>query len=542
MSRPMDPRVDLALVGALCLGGAVSRAARLPLRWNQISLAYGAYHAPFVEAWERGDLLGALGTFVGLHPPLYSLLFTAVYEIIGRPGALLGLSWALSVVAIGLTGLAAIRIWGPGYGWAASLLLAASLYHQHYSLEINNYPLLVATSAASLMAFAGLVRRPGRGEGAFWAVAAALAVWSHLIGAFVVAAQALFGLLHRETRRRVAVSAAWVVLLCLPMAPRIWALTGTGSTYHNELGGIEGFYAQVVGGMVARFGPLAGILPLGASLVVGVGLGLRRPAERTAAAWLGVAVFVPTLLVAATTVAGISAAHQHPYYLAVLPAAAALVARVAGPSGPLGPRGVWVVLLALPSVVVGVREIKSAQAASLQHREEPHAVDEVMASAAVAGEAPGRVLWLIAPPLHPDDDKLAQDPVYDRLDPWWRCRFYTPASLPFEFVDYQYGQPWACQTDESRPDPVGWDGSLPPGGLVIHTFTDIYPRSMPRLLDHHLSAGSTVEIVLYDTDVSPEYPVALEALLTAVSERLGAWSSHRRVGRTHRYTLRAGGG
>ena len=54
----------------ICLLGALLRALRFPLRWNQITFAYGAYQAPFEEALGQGRYIEAMGTFFGLHPPL----------------------------------------------------------------------------------------------------------------------------------------------------------------------------------------------------------------------------------------------------------------------------------------------------------------------------------------------------------------------------------------------------------------------------------------------------------------------------------------
>ena len=89
--------------------------------------------------------------------------------------------------------------------------------------------------------------------------------------------------------------------------------------------------------------------------------------------------------------------------------------------------------------------------------------------------------------------------------------------------------------------PASWsEGELQPGGLAFYTFADIYPRAMPRILDHHLSKGHVIEVALYDAEVSPDYHHKLSTLLALVADSEGASLVERAVGSGYWFTLEPG--
>ena len=58
------------LAAALIIGGLL-RTMRVCARWDELTLAYAAYMEPLAESLGAGHPTALLGSWIGLHPPLY---------------------------------------------------------------------------------------------------------------------------------------------------------------------------------------------------------------------------------------------------------------------------------------------------------------------------------------------------------------------------------------------------------------------------------------------------------------------------------------
>ncbi len=505
----------------LVLLGATLRWLRFDLRFNQIAFAYAAYYQPVVSALEAGHPAQALTTFVGLHPPLYSFLFAALYFIWGAPAGYLAMSAAFSTGAIVATYALGREAFGPRVGLGAAALMAVSVYQCHYALEINNYPLLTLVATLGHWAFLRMLRRPDGPSLGGWIAVMTAGLYTHALVAPLLAIQVTVFLAWHRTRylARIAAATAFVGALCVPMVPPVIALLQSGGTYQNTPVPLAALWSTVAGVMWHRFGPEVVSLLLVSACLVGGRAGLKNPAERRATvALLASLAMIPCI--ALLILGQVASAEQYPYYLVVLAPTLVLAARGLTPNDTPRPRSkarrpapAWLLVFAcLAEMLFGWQEIREAWLVVDRARSRPHAI-----TLALHRPVHPRVLWLIAPPLYPDDDKRAVDPVYLELPRWTRCRYHG-LELGFEYVNYAFGQPVAC------------------GDLVLHTFTDIYPSEMHFLLDHYTGRGDLVSIVMYDVGVSPNYVPRLENVLAPYDV------THAVVGGSHLYTVRSGAG
>ena len=391
-SSPRQPVSVLWLSAVLVLAAAL-RLPRVVLRWDEVSWLYAAYDAPTVEALAAGDLLAAL-RFTGLHPPLYPLIHAALELVAPVPLLMLGVSAICSWLAVAVV---------ARHHLLAGLVLACGPLQLHYAAELNDYPL------AGLSVACVWVARERVADGslapAWLGLAAVLAGWSHALAGLV-------GLLAVLTVGRRAPRALVVMGLgLLPLVPAGVELVGEPGTYRQPP-----FEADLVLADAAdRFGLVwigwLGFAALGAR---------RRPALA-----LGLVGTVGAIV--ALQLASVAAPHQFPYYVLAGPPLALLVASSGRGRG---------VALALAAVLAGRSGIESTTAL-LELREDlgtERAIDVALA------EAPDdAALYLLAPPLLPDDDKRATGPVLWRLPPWQRMPMVRPYA--FEYADHRHGQP-----------------------------------------------------------------------------------------------------
>lgn len=109
-------------------------------------------------------------------------------------------------------------------GLIAAALVAVNPMLIWYSQEARSYALLVFFGAASLLFFARALRTRGGGDLALWALASALALWSHYFAAFAVAVEALWLLVALRSRRRLVLPAlAAVAASALALLPLLTA-------------------------------------------------------------------------------------------------------------------------------------------------------------------------------------------------------------------------------------------------------------------------------------------------------------------------------
>jgi hypothetical protein len=430
----MRDRSPAILAGALIFGAGL-RALRVCARWDELTLAYAAYMAPLAQSVEAGHPTALLGSWIGLHPPLYGTLH-AVLEVL----------WPVPLVWLCMSALASLgaaAVAGRTAGAIAALVLATAPVQLMDSAEINNYPL------ASL-AIAGLIWSARR-SWPWLAAAAVLAAWCHLLGAIAAVGVVGWRLLRGPPVARWPLVTA-VVLGLLPIAGGAARLVQMQSTWSQP--GVDLIaWAQMVGGSIGPEGLLMAPVVL---------IGLRR---ELAAGWLAIA---GALLLAIAL--GAAAAHQRPYLGLLAPIAAVAVGRAVVHR----PRLAWVIIALC--LVRGVRfaasDLVRLQAIAAD-QERPRAIDQ-----AIALSAPGDTLWLVAPALHPDDDKTDTSAVLWRLRPWERMPIVRPVEM--EYKDYRFGHP------------RGWRGR------VVHTSTELDPAAFDAVAAQRLAAGGRLWVVLYD--------------------------------------------
>jgi len=412
--------------------GLLLRALRVGLRWDELSLAYAAYQEPTARALQEGRLLDAATTWVGLHPPLYSLLFGLSELLLPVPLLWLAGSALLSLLAVALVG----RAGGP----VAAAVLATSPVQLADAAEINNYPLATASLA--------LVLLTARGPWLALALAAGLASWSHVLG--MAGAGAVVG---------------WRLLQPAPWGERLRLASASGLLAAPVLVGAFRRMAQPDTFQQAGLEPLAwlelmaqAIGPVGLLLGPLLLLGLRGPALACLAG--------PGLALGAALLLGAAAPHQRPYLDLLGPAAALGIAagldRVPGRGRQLLSAAVLLLCLGrgLTSLGGELQVARELRADQLRER----ALD-----LALAESAPGDTLWMVVPALQPDDDKSATGPLMWRLPPWTPMPIARPVA--FEYTDYRYGQP-----REHR-------------GRVIHSSTELDEQAFDHVAASALQRG-----------------------------------------------------
>ncbi|MCB9777426.1 MAG: hypothetical protein H6742_02555 [Alphaproteobacteria bacterium] len=414
---------------AWILAGAALRLLRVVTRWDELTLAYAAYDEPVARALGEGRLLDALGTWIGLHPPLYALMHGTLELVAPVPLLFLLLSALLSLSAVALVG----RLGGP----LAAAVLATSPLQLADAAEVNNYPLASLAIAVLLLS----------ARGPWWrlCLAAALACFSHVLGAAAAGAVVLWRLVAGGDRRGVRLRLACGALLAaLPVVVGAAARAGGGEAFiQPELDPVDWALrtAQATG-------------PVGAVVAVALLFGLRGPAL---AAWLGVAG-----VLAVSLISGAAAPHQRPYLDLLGPPAAVAVGWAVQRIPAALPRRAVAVAIGLLCLARGGdaawTELERIERIRLDLGRQ-RALD-----VALAESAPGDTLWVVVPALEPDDDKSAIGPLMWRLPPWAPMPIARP--VPFEYVDYRYGQPRGFR------------------GRVVHTSTELDEQAF----DHVASA------------------------------------------------------
>ena len=355
-----------------------SRLVRVAGRWDEWALHYATYNEATRDALLSGNIVEALTSWVGLHPPGYPLLHSVVSLVWPAPIVWLLISAGASVVTV----WAMLR--SHPQTVIPALVVATDPVQLHYAAEVNNYPL-----ATMLLALAWMAHR--RDHPVLLGVVAFLACWVHLICAVGV------GLIAATSRYRYSLYAV---------------MTGAGLLLAPEAIGIvmdEGSRKQPPLDLVLslrdaldRFGPSWVVL---LPLLVG---SLHR-SKQAGILWVGlVTVWVSTVW------AGFAAPHQFPYACFLgIPAAALIGAstvsrhRLAvGVSGVLIIRGLFAGL----SDGMAVSQVAQDQSRS-------RAIDVVL-ERAVKGDA----IILVRGPGPPDDDKRHTSSVLWRFSPFTEAR------------------------------------------------------------------------------------------------------------------------
>jgi len=455
----------------LLLAAAILQATRVPFRWNQITFAYAAYYREYVRIVELEGPVAALTTFVGAHPPGYSMLFAAMMAAAVPGGMWLAVSgaWSVSVVA---TAGRALRE-HPTAAVAAAAVLAVSPYRNAYGLEVNNYPMLVGVAGLQWWAFARWRAGPSRGSGAALAAATAAVVWTHALGVTLPVAQAAAMLVADRGRLRVFLGwAAAAAAICLPLL--VGVVASTESPPINDPPGAAGAARALVSLLPGRYGSAAATWMLAIAAAGGAFAGRGSPLGRAAACHVVVGLGAIGALVAT----GAAADHQLPYYLVVLPASAMLVGFAAERWG--AARLVVAVALAghLASLAGDVGAARAAMAGA------PHTHELVRK--AVDAWGPGDSLLLVQFPVHGDDDKDVLDAAYSFIDRGTRVYFDDPEVPTQVPADPYFGQPVRM------------------GDRWLYTFATFDPERFDLIHDTVLARGERLVVVHYDTAQQPQ--------------------------------------
>ena len=311
------PRLPIALAVLLPTVAAVAlTTTRLPFRWNQIALAYAAYYREYFHGLHVDGWSALFTQFVGIHPPAYSMFFLAMTEVGVSPLTWFFVSGSFSVGAVLAVGLAASRAGlGAGCVAGAATLLAVSPHRLAYSLEPNNYPLLLLVVAVQALAFADFVRHERRGF--LLAGTTLLGLWTHALFVTVPLAQAT-ALARGPRFRRVVVTFGGAAVLCLPLVPSV--LEGSGSVV-NPGGGVGPVLEAMLIDFPARYGSAWASWLVATAAVVGV-FRIRRSdddAQRAVLTGWTLQLLAGAGLLALLLARGTAATHQFPYYLLLLP-------------------------------------------------------------------------------------------------------------------------------------------------------------------------------------------------------------------------------
>lgn len=463
---------------------ALLTLTRLPFRWNQIALAYAAYFREYRHIIEVDGWPAAFTTFVGIHPPAYSLLFLSMME--SAPLTWFLVSGAFSVAAVicvFLTGRT--RSEDLFLPVTAGLLLATSPHRLAYALEPNNYPLLLLATAAACLGFARWVR-----GGSPWPLLAVtvLGLWTHALFVTVPVAQALAVWPDVRLRRASLAGLGIAFVGCLPLLPAV--LGAAGSTV-NEAPPVIDVLAALFVVLPRRYGTLVAAWTLVGLAVLGAGVARADVVGRSWILQLGVglAVLVFALL------RGTASTWQFPYYLVLLPPLLLLAATGVIRAGQLWQLGVPLLLMVL-GLNVGWAAVESARAhgawtdATATHGLVAQAVEEW---------EPGSSLVAIHFPDYSDDDKDALDPAFAHISMRTPIALVDPDVPTLVGSDPYWGQP--VRYPEER-----W----------LYTFTAVEPERLTAIVE---ASSAPVGVVVWNTHVAPKEMAELEMWAAGYSRR-----------------------
>lgn len=209
----MSLATKLALIAITVLSAALSfhNLGAKPL-WGDEGWSLG-----FAQlAWRDALLLAA---FAPVQWP-YNFVLRA-FLVFGDSEALLRLPSALFMIAsVPMMFLAARRLFGATAGLACAALLAVNADIVKYAQEARGYALAVFLLTSSFYFLHLYVSRPSPGRAVLYIGVCVLAVYSHLYGALVVAAQGFSLLLlpaHGFSRKRWLLTYAPMAVLTLPV-------------------------------------------------------------------------------------------------------------------------------------------------------------------------------------------------------------------------------------------------------------------------------------------------------------------------------------
>jgi hypothetical protein len=239
-------------------------------------------------------------------PPLYFVLTALWARVAGSSEAgLRSLTATFGLASVWLAYAAAARLASVRAGLVAAALAAVNPMLVWFSLDARVYALLVLVGGWSFLAFARALEAPRAATFAEWALASALALWTHYFAIFPVAAEALW-LLRRHPRRRalyasllaLGVAGAGLVPFMLAAASGVNSAWTAGRDWRVRLASVPPEF--LLGFQPPRpilLGPLAMLIPAVALWLLAIRADDReRRAALTAGGIAAVSLSVPALL------------------------------------------------------------------------------------------------------------------------------------------------------------------------------------------------------------------------------------------------------
>ncbi len=350
------------------------RILRVICRWEEWALHYAAYNLPAYEALQSDDLIGLFSQWVGLHPPLYSVLHSVGTVLWPAP-----ISWLL-FSALCSIGAVCFMLAAHPTTLLPALLLATDPVQLHYAAEVNNYPLSVLLISAGWWGLQ--TNRPYA-----IAIAGCVASWTHIMAGVAVCGIAIC---HPKRFRIMGT----IALATLPLVATAWGLASdTGSQRQPPL-----LLESSVSDAIDRFS--IGWVILFPILLLGITR--NRPAAIGWIICLSFWVFTVAL--------GIAAPHQFPYAM-VLGVFAAVLLYAATIQRPVL---TGVVLLA---AIVRGTWVGGTDAARVHdiylNQSLKRGIDAVLELS-----LPGDAIVLVRGPGAPDDDRRHTSPTLWRFSPF----------------------------------------------------------------------------------------------------------------------------
>ncbi len=200
-----------------------------------------------VYHFTRFDLAYAINyqAYQDVHPPLWFSLFWGWRQLVGD-SEFIGrfLSLLFSLITLSVT----YRIGRDWFGKArvglfAMAILGASAYFMEYALEIRPYALVMLLATISMWVFARWLKRGTRRWAISYGVITAIMFYVHYFLVFLVAAQMIYFLFSRPSRRLIIQgvgAAVLAVLLWLPWFPLFLHQVGVLHRLAQEAGNSYG--------------------------------------------------------------------------------------------------------------------------------------------------------------------------------------------------------------------------------------------------------------------------------------------------------------
>lgn len=481
MRRLRADHAALLLLATLAIAVAV-QASRVPMRWSQVAIAYGAYVAEWRQA---ASTSGAwVTTWVGLHPPLFAGAFAAALKLGVPPAGWLIASGAASVSSVVTVAVSVFVVLGPR-GRTAALLagafVALSPHRVAYGLEINSYPLLVGMLGAQGLAFALWAQR---GTRAPLVITSALLPWTHLLGATALIGQmGAAALVDRERLRPLLRLYVVAGIAMLPLLPGLLGALGDPINAPVAAGGV---WAALLRDLPGRYGLSAAGWATAGLALLGVMRAWRQEDRLVPVSWAVCAVLGSVAVLGALASAQASAA-QFPYWLVpLLPTLTLAGLAIHGRERHQG------LALAAAAILLANGASLAFDAIDARWQRDRAGLSHPITTGALTSWGPGEVLLLVGLPWAGDDDKDVVDPVWASVPLLRSLDYADPGVEGLTPADPYWGQP------------VRWRD-----GRWLYTFTTLNVGRLQAVARAHASRGQRVRVAAYGLQ---RYPTATREL------------------------------